>query len=306
MFLQCRSRRRIPTAARGPRFRLALVLLAGALALSLWGAGPQWSQALLAARPVAVADEGDGDEGDGEELGAFTCDFGLPGNFPLGGVVPLLERDRVYMSARPGFLHKHVPLSFDLATGNLFSGGRYLFDSVQDAEDYKVWIENDYILDGVEFFNRPYFLNPECHAWSVIGAQDFGDIHTRQVVVRTERWTTPNQNQRGLLKALWPAIRTEAQRRGLTSVWLLYNRQERLVSLIYFADRVAAPDPDEPDFASLFALEDASSLGQGFDAAGWVKLFDRTQWVLTIWFPFKPGDRGEPSVWPNSPPFPAP
>jgi hypothetical protein len=305
MFLPFRTRRLIQTAARGPKNPLALVLLAGALALLLWGAGPHRTQALTAAGPVVLADDDDGDD-DGDDLGAFTCDFGLPGDFPLAGAVPILERDRLYMSARPGFLHKHIPLSLDFATGNLFSGGRYLFDSVQDAEDYKVWIENDYILDGVEFFNRPYFLNPECHAWSVIGAQDFGDIHTRQIVVRTERWTTPQENQRVWLKALWPAIQAEAQRRGLTSVWLLYNKQERLVSLVYFADRVAPPDPDEPDFASLSALGDAPSLGQAFDAAGWAKRFDRTQWVLTIWFPFKPGDRGEPSVWPNSPPFPAP
>jgi len=50
----------------------------------------------------------------------------------------------------------------------------------------------------------------------------------------------------------------------------------------------------------------AVGVGEAFDAAGWPNLFDRTQWVLTIWFPFRPGDRGEPSVWPNSPPFPAP
>jgi hypothetical protein len=175
------------------------------------------------------------------------------------------------MSARPGFLHKHVPLSIDSATGNVFSGGRYLFDSVEHAEEYKFWVENDFILDGVEFFNRPYFLNPECHAWSVIGAQDFGDIHTRQVVVRTERWTTPEQDRRVVLEAHWHGIRTEAQQRGLTSVWLLHNERERLVSLVSFADRVGPPDPSQPDFASLFPLADARSLGQPFNAAGWVK-----------------------------------
>jgi hypothetical protein len=304
MFLAFRPGRPIPPAARGPKNWLALVLLAAALATALWGAGPHGSRALLAARPVALAD--DGDEGADDELGAFTCDFGLSADLSLEQAVPILEEDRRHMSARPGFRHKHVPLGVDLATGNVFSGGRYLFDSVEDAEEYKDWVENDYILDGVEFFDRPYFLNPECHAWSVIGAQDFGDIHTRQVVVRTERWTTPQEHQRRLLKARWPAIRSAAQRRGLTSVWLLYNKQERLVSLVSFADRVAAPDPDAPDFASLFALANSPSLGQAFDAAGWGKAFDRTQWVLTIWFPFEPGDQGEPSVWPNSPPFPAP
>jgi hypothetical protein len=54
------------------------------------------------------------------------------------------------------------------------------------------------------------------------------------------------------------------------------------------------------------ALRDQPSLGRAFDDAGWVKFFERTQWVLTIWFPFVAGDLGEPSVWLNSPPFPAP
>jgi hypothetical protein len=181
-----RIRRQIQTAARRPKNRLALALLAGAMALVLWGVGPH----------LALAD-------DDAALGAFTCDFGLANTLSLPQAVPILERDRLYMSARPGFLHKHVPLSVDLATGNVFAGGRYLFDSVEHAEEYKFWVQNDFILDGVEFFNRPYFLNPECHAWSVIGAQDFGDIHTRQVVVRTERWTTPEQDQRVVLEAHW-------------------------------------------------------------------------------------------------------
>jgi hypothetical protein len=304
MFLQFRTRVLIPTAARGPRAPLALGLLAGALALVLWGAGPHEGRALVAAGPAALADHDDGDD-DGD-LGAFTSDLGLSPDLSLPQAVPIIELDRMVMSARPGFLHKHIPLGLDFATGDVSSGGRYLFESVEDAQAYKAWLQTTPLYDGVKFFDRPYILNPECHAWSVIGAQDFGDIHTRQVVVRTERWATPQHNQRAWLKALWPDIRREAHRRGLTSVWLLYNKQERLVSLVCFADRVVPPGPDTPDFASLFALEDAPSLGRDFDAAGWVKLFDRTQWVLTIWFPFKPGDTGAPSVWPNSPPFPAP
>jgi hypothetical protein len=297
MFLPLRSSRQIPTAARGPKSALALILLAGALAL--WGVVPRGGPALRAADAVAAEDDGD-------DPGAFTCDFGLSADLSLAQAVPILELDRMVMSARPGFLRKLIPLGVDPATGDVFSGGRYLFESVEDAEDYKAWLETTPLYDGVRFLDRPYILHPECHAWSVIGEEDFGDIHSRQVVVRTERWTTSGHNQRGRLRACWPALRREAQRRGLTSVWLLYNRRERLVSIVSFADRVDEPDPDEPDFASLFALANAPSLGQAFDAAGWPKRFDRTQWVLTIWFPFAPGDSGEPSVWPNSPPFPEP
>lgn len=127
-----------------------------------------------------------------------------------------------------------------------------------------------------------------------------------QVVVRTERWQVPGANQKKALKDRWATILADAAQRGLTSVWLLYNKEEQLVSLVYFADRVAPPDPSQPDFPSLFALQMAPPLGAIFDDRGWTRTFDRTQWALSIWFPFALGDRGEPSLWPNSPPFPQP
>jgi hypothetical protein len=211
----------------------------------------------------------------------------------------------MYMAERPGMLHKHIPIRIDLTTGNLLAGGRYLFDTAANAEAYKSYVEN-FTLDGVRFFEWPYFLNHDCHAWSVIGAHDFGDIHDVQVIVRTERWAVPIENQRRLLRQQWPAIRAEAQGRGLTSVWLLYNRQEQLVTLVYFANRIVPKNPLVPDFVSLEALEIAQPLGHIFDDQNWMKTFDRTQWVLTIWFPFLIGDHGEPSLWPHSPPLPEP
>ena len=108
------------------------------------------------------------------------------------------------------------------------------------------------------------------------------------------------------LKHKWDEILVEADQRGFTSVWLLYSRDENLAQLVYFADRIAPPDPNVPDFASLAALETAPALGHHFDDTGWTKTFDRTQWVLTIWFPFKKGDHGQLSLWPHSPPLPAP
>ena len=96
-----------------------------------------------------------------------------------------------------------------------------------------------------------------------------------------------------------------AAQRGLTGVWLLYNREEQLVQIVYFADRIVPPHPFIPDFASLGALESAPSLGSSLNPpADWTRTFDRTQWVLTVWFPFVLGDHGQPSLWPNSPPLP--
>jgi hypothetical protein len=67
---------------------------------------------LLATATGAVA----GADSDSQLGGAFTCDFGLssdPSLLPLDQIAPSTERDRMYMSARPGMLHKHIPISFD-------------------------------------------------------------------------------------------------------------------------------------------------------------------------------------------------
>src|SRR5262245_2967208 len=96
----------------------------------------------FAALTVAVAlaastglSAGPGDqETDLQAGGAFTCDFGLPGALPLDQVPPLIERDRMYMTARPGLIRKLVPIGLDFAMGNLWSGGRYLFDTKEDAD----------------------------------------------------------------------------------------------------------------------------------------------------------------------------
>lgn len=254
------------------------------------------------------ADSAGGGRGALPAAGAFTCDFAIPASLiadqshPIAG---MLERDRMYMSARPGFFNKHTLMRPD-ASGNLLIGGRYLFASRDRAQDYSNWVENEFVLDGTRFWDRPYFLGPECHVWNAIGAHEFGDVDTTHVVARTERWTVPADNQRQLLADRWPAIRNEAAARGLTAVWLLYAKQEHLVSLVYYADRIVPKDPVLPDFASLGALESTQPLGRAFDDQSWTRTVDRTQWDFTIWSPFVLGDHGQASAWPNSPPFPEP
>jgi len=254
--------------------------------------------------PVRLASHSD--IGKVKARGAFTADFGIPAGIPGDQIVPVIESDRVIMSARPGMQNKYLPLKIDFNTGNLLSGGRYLFDTERAAEEYLDWVENDFIVDGIHFFDRPIFLNPDYHAWRVIGAHHFAEIDKR-VIVRTERWSVPGSNQTQLLRQKWHEVRDEAERRGLTSVWLLYSRGEDLVQVVYFADRVAPPDPNSgPDFASLAALENSEPLGNLLSFENWTKTFDRTQWILTIWFPFVEGDQGTPPLWPHSPPLPGP
>jgi hypothetical protein len=242
---------------------------------------------------------------------AFTCDFGVSKDLPPDQIVGVLERDRTYMSARPGFVHKHVPLRINSADGSFLSGGRYLFETAQDAATYKNWVENDFILDGTRFFDRPYIHKPDCHIWNVVGMLAVGDI-TNQVVTRMERWQVPAGADRSVLQGRWPLIVEGARQRWLSGVWLLDIPQDQLVGLVYFRDRVlpANPadqqDPQKVAEATLAGLERLTPLGQVFDDQGWGRLFDRTQWVLTVWFPFVAGDQGRRPLWPNSPPLPGP
>ncbi|HKY62810.1 MAG TPA: hypothetical protein VJR29_05255 [bacterium] len=224
--------------------------------------------------------------------------------FLLGAVI---ERDRIYMSAREGWQSKHIPFSFDEA-GLPYGGGLYLFDTQEDAENFASWLSEEFALDGVLILERPYFLDVKAYTYKVIGAYQFGDYDykTDSAVVRTERWTTP----RGplvepLLKTLWPLVVLEAHARRYVAVWMLYNEDEQIVNLVYFDDRVGPWSPPAPDFASLNALADDETMGPLFDLLHWPKIFDRTSWVLTVWYPFEAGDSGEAALWPNSPPFPA-
>lgn len=254
----------------------------------------------------SIAAASRGHESDIAAGGAFTCDFGLASDLSFAQVAPVLERDRMFMAARPGFIRKLVPFRIDPATGALSSGGRYLFATREDANAYRAWATNEFALDGTLFFERPYFLAPDCRAWSVIGAHDFAPLETDHVLVRTERWSVPSRNQRALLNDRWPEIRAAGAARGLASVWLLYDKHDAVVSLVSVANRTGSPDPHAPDFASLMTFEHAPSLAEIFADRLWTLLFDRTHWVLTSWLPFVTGDTGAPSVWPNSPPFPQP
>lgn len=262
------------------------------------------SEAVSGLDPAALSDSLPGTPIDA--TGGFGCDFQLDPSTPPDAVPAAIERDRMYMAAQPGIIHKHLPLAIDTSTGALYSGGRYLFDTVQDAAAYQQFVTHDFVLDGVQFLDRTLFLDPVCNDWIVVGARDFAPID-HQVVFRTERWDTPKHAVQTQLSEAWPTVVEEAASRGYTSVTLEYNPDLQKAQLVYYADRVAPPDPQQPDFASLGALAGDPPLGDVLDVPKtWTRSFDRTEWTFTVWFPYEPGDSGTASLWPNSPPLPAP
>ncbi|MCA1814706.1 MAG: hypothetical protein LC624_12300, partial [Halobacteriales archaeon] len=267
--------------------RVALLLLAAVLAVPG-----------LALLPGSGATRGDVGAG-----GAFTCDFGLPLDFPLDQAGPLIERDRMYMAARPGMLLKHIPILPDPAHQEVLAGGRYLFDTAEHAAQYLAWVRGDFVLDGVHFLQRPYFLHPDCHAWVAAGAAEFQGPEA-QVAMRTWHWQargTPAE-VRAALDAAWPGLRSDALAAGMSAVWLLQQPEEGLVALVAYAPPAAAAPAPGAQALPVLLLHD---LGARFDALG-PRSFDQAHLVLTTWFPFAPGDQGRASAWPNSPPLPAP
>src|SRR6185312_2723446 len=114
-------------------------------------------------------------------------DLTISSALPFPEVPPIIERDRMLMAGQPGIITKHLPIALDPSTGNILSGGRYLFDTFDHAQAYADFVLHGYVLDGVQFVQRPYFLDHACYPWRVVGARELASIEY-QVIVRTERF----------------------------------------------------------------------------------------------------------------------
>ncbi len=236
------------------------------------------------------------------ERGSFSCDLVADAlQSPLNQVPTVLERDRMEMSGSvfaAGMKHKVVPFTFptpDLSfPGRLviYTGGRYLFDTREEAQTYGDFVKTKYVFDGVLFLHRPVWLASACYDWDVVAASEFIDEYSHRTL-RTERWHVPGDVEKDLQSA-WPIVEREAKERGYAAVWLLYNSSEELGTLVTFdagltllADRLLRPP-----------------LGEFLEQPGWTSILDRDQFVLTNWQPFVTGDHGRPSAWPNYPLIP--
>lgn len=227
--------------------------------------------------------------------GAFTGDFGISPDAPAAEIPGEIERDREIMARRPGMRQKHVPIHLDPHTGRLFAGGRYLFDRYEDAEAYRRWVTEEFAVDGVPFPARGYFVEPRFLAWRVAGAWDFAPLQTHGGI-RFQRWSLAAGVDEMRLRGAWNAIRHAAERAGLASVWLLWSEERREAALVTITALNAPPE---------VAGEDDRALTAALDGIALVRTFDRVDLVWTLWMP-RAAAGEPPSLWPNSPPLPAP
>jgi hypothetical protein len=239
---------------------------------------------------------------------AFTSDFAIPDDIPMQQLVNMVDIERRSMDVRPGMRHKYMPLRFDPATGARQVGGRYLFDTWRDAVGYNTFTTQELEFEpGVKFWDRPFFLDVDRHIWRVTGAHDFTPLATTHYTSRLERWTCTGENLERPLEHAWPAIRENAGRQGLASVWLLFQPEEQQIGILTVAAEVEGRDPADAASRSVSALEQAGSAGRFLPAGlGAEKVFDRTSLILAMWLPRSRLAGGAPSAYPAAPVYPLP
>jgi hypothetical protein len=239
---------------------------------------------------------------------AFTSDFAIPDDIPMQNLVNMVEIERRTMDVRPGMRHKYMPLRFDPATGTRQTGGRYLFDTWENAADYDTFTSKELEFEpGVKFWDRPFFLGVDRHVWRVAGAHDFTPLPATHYTDRLERWTYTGENAGRLLEQAWPTVRDNAGRQGLASVWLLLQPQEQQIGILTVAAKADGRDPADAASRSVAALEQAGSVGRFLPAElGVRKVFDRASLILAMWLPLSRLAGGAPSAYPAAPVHPLP
>jgi hypothetical protein len=239
---------------------------------------------------------------------AFTSDFAIPDDIPMQHLINMLEIERRSMDVRPGMRHKYTPLRFDPATGARQVGGRYLFDTWKDAVDYGTFTSEELEFEpGVKFWDRPFFLGVDRHIWRVTGAHDFTPLATTHYTNRFERWTYTGGDWERLLEQVWPTVRENAGRQGLTSAWLLFQPEQKQIGILTVAAKADGRDPADAASRSVTALERTESVGRFLPAElGVEKVFDRSSLILAMWLPQSRLAGGAPSAYPAAPVHPLP
>ncbi len=254
-------------------------------------------------------------------FGSFSCDFLLDFTQTTGPAGGFIERDRIFLQRYineftlpndPGMLQKHIPF-LSASETTAFIGGRYLFEGRIQAAQYENFIKNQFFYPaGVQFFDRPEFVDPECRDWTVLRAQRFEPLagHT---AMRTERFDTEQTSIFGELGlaaqiiARIGGILAEAESRGYAEVHFVQNLLEHKFQIVYFISRVDPPSPTAPDVGALTSIAgDPTLSGSLASDLGMTPVFDRSSLVMNIWLPYGVGDSGDAAIWPNSPPLPEP
>lgn len=245
--------------------------------------------------------------GEIDAAAAMTSDIVMSPDLTHAEINDYVEIERRTMDAYRGMNRKYTPLMHDSVTGSTLCGGRYVFDTWENAQDYFRWtVEGLEFEPGIKFWNRPIFREVDKHVWKVIGAHDFKPVDTHGVN-RFERWSyaAGASDAHAMLHEIWPQLRDAGNRNGLGAAWLLDQPDEKQIA-IFMTGCSAMEDSDAAALrGSVDALSLMPSLGQMLPLElVATKLFDRTSPILSTWLPLSRQQGGAPVANPSSPPWP--
>ncbi|GAA0921554.1 hypothetical protein [Nonomuraea longicatena] len=106
---------------------------------------------------------------------------------------------------------------------------------------------------------------------------------------------------------MWPAVRDDAEAHGLSSVWLMYQPEEKQIGILTVAAKTDDADPAVAVSRGLERLERLAPFGRFLpEQLGTEQLMDRTSLIISSWLPESRALGGAHSSFDVSPPHPQP
>jgi hypothetical protein len=217
---------------------------------------------------------------------AFTSDIILDPRIDLSSCVKGQELGRRDMDVRQGMYIKYVPYQPHPITGQIMTGGRYLFDTWDDVLDYDHWTTNvcEYGNPPEKFWSWSMMQKVDRWNWRVAGAYHFSHPETHGLS-RFQRWSYSGDNVEERVRDIYPNIRDAAKAYGAAGVWLLYQPEAKLIGLFTIMKK-----PEALDSVSLYeaieSLKAQPSLGSLLpESLSPRPVFDRSSLNLSMWLP---------------------
>lgn len=245
--------------------------------------------------------------GDIQAKAAFTSEIEIDGFPPLQHIMNHQEVHRKIMDTRPGMYLKYLPHRYDAVNGGLRSGGAYLFDTMENAENYWDWTANEFEVNEpkVKFWSQPLFKTSKRFVWQVIGATNFAavDVHA---VGRFQRWTYEGPDLEKELRAIFPRWKKKAEEQGAVAFWFLHHPGQKQIGIQLAFPKTEGDDPLAIGHESLARAASPVSLDSLFPGTITVKkTVDYTSLFLAIWLPRSRLEGGIPYSAPMYPTLPA-
>ncbi|KAF5019233.1 hypothetical protein F66182_8774 [Fusarium sp. NRRL 66182] len=234
--------------------------------------------------------------------GAFTAEIRITARVGLQDIWHSQYAGSQVMGKRPGMYIKYLPTKYHQISGDMLTGGAYLFDTFENANKYEDWTTHGFKVGDPEttYWKQPLFTSVDAWVWKVIGAHNFTPVD-QHGIGRLQRWSYHHVGVESILTQLYPLLKDAAESRGAGSFWLLHRPQDRTVAV-----HMSFPKPESSDDETIReAVEDVAkkrSVATLFpEVLETEVLFDRTSVYHAVWLPMTEGGKGVKVVCPNFP-----